>query len=162
MNIITLVLSFPTKYYPFCQKKSQDFQEWQFWGFPRFSVSAIRRSVVKNMDPFFDIFKISMRNEKFWRKVGNTLYKFLDILKANFVTFLHQFLEKLVKNYPKNMKLFWENFKIIRRNYKIIILETFWKFLGKYISQVNFVKQIVNYLLKTLKKKFLRNFGLIT
>ncbi len=46
---------------------------------------------------------------KFWRKVGNTLYKFLDTLKGNFMTFLGQFLEKIVKNCPKNMKLFWEN-----------------------------------------------------
>ncbi len=88
---------------------------------------------VKKIDPFFDIFKISIRIEKFWRKVGNTLYKFLDILKGNFVTFLRQFLEKLAKNYPKSMKLFWEYFEIIWRNYKIIILGTFWKFLGKYI-----------------------------
>ncbi len=70
---------------------------------------------------------------KFWRKVGNTLYKFLDILKRNFVTFLGQFLEKLVKNYPKNMKLFWKNFGIVWRSYKIIILGIFWKFLGKYV-----------------------------
>ncbi len=94
--------------------------------------------------------KISIRIEKFWIKVGTTLYKFLDILKGNFATFLRQFLEKLVKNYLKNKKLFWENFEIIWRNYKIIIFGTFWKFLGKYICQVSFVKQILNYLLKTL------------
>ncbi len=70
-------------------------------------------------------------SKKFWRKVENTLYKCLDILKGNFETFLCQFLEKLVKNYPKNVKLFWENFGIIWKNYKIIILETFWEFLGK-------------------------------
>ncbi len=69
-------------------------------------------SGVKNNDLFFDIFKISIRTEKFWRKVGNTLNKFLDILKGNFATFLRQFLEKLGKNYPKNRKLFWENFEI--------------------------------------------------
>ncbi len=42
--------------------------------------------------------------KKFWRKVGNSLYKFLDIVKGNFVTLLSQFLRKLVKNYPKNLK----------------------------------------------------------
>ncbi len=91
-----------------------------------------------------------MRIEKFWIKEGTTLYKFLDILKGNFATFLRQFLGKLVKNYPKNRKLLWENFEIIWRNYKIIILGTFWKFLGKYVRLVSFVKQILNYLLKTL------------
>ncbi len=47
---------------------------------------------------------------------------------------MRQFLEKLMKNYPKNIKLFWENFEIIRRNYKIYfnifkqsILDFFWK-----------------------------------
>ncbi len=95
----------------------------------------------QNIDPFFDTFKILIRIEKFWIKVGNTLYKFLDILRGNFATFLRQFLEKLVKN--------WENFEIIWRNYNIIILGTFWKFLGKYVRQVSFVKQILNYLLKT-------------
>ncbi len=92
--------------------------------------------------------------------MGNTLNKFLDIEKGNFVTFLRQFLKKLVKIYPENLKLFWENFEIIWRNYKIIILETFWKYLGKYVCQVSFVKQILNYLLKTLKKcwKFVENF----
>ncbi len=80
--------------------------------------------------------------------MGNTLYNFLDILKGNFATFLHKFLEKFVKNYPKNKKLFWENFEMIWRNYKIIILGTFWKFLGKYVCQVSFVKQILNDLLK--------------
>ncbi len=103
--------------------------------------------------------KISIRIEKFWRKEGNTSYKFLDILKRNFVTILRQFLEKLVKNYRKNMKLFWENFEIIWRNYKIIILGKLWKFLGIYVPQVSFVEQILNYLLKTLKKcwKFIEN-----
>ncbi len=92
--------------------------------------------------------------------MGNTLYKFLDILKGNFVTFLCQFLEKLAKNYPKNMKLFWKNFEIIWRNYKIMILGIFWKFLGKYVHRVSFGKQILNYLLKTLKKcwQFVENF----
>ncbi len=86
------------------------------------------RRILKMFLSFSEIVK------KFWRKVGNTLYKFLDILKGNFVTFLCHFSEKLVKNYPKNMKLFWENFGIIWRNYKIIILGTFWKFLGKYVN----------------------------
>ncbi len=97
---------------------------------------------------------------KILNKVGNTLIKFLDIPKRNFVTFLRKFLEKLVKNYPKNVKLFWENLKIIWRNYKIIIFGIFWKFLWKYVRQVSFVKQIVNYLLKTLKKcwRFVENF----
>ncbi len=67
---------------------------------------------------------------------------------------------KLVKNYRKNVKLFWENFDMVWRNYKIIISGTFWKFLGKYVCQASFVKQISNYLLKTLKKcwKFVENF----
>ncbi len=69
----------------------------------------------QNIDPFFDTFKISIRIEKFCVKVGNTLYKFLDILERNFATFLHQFLEKLVQNCPKNRKLFWEKFEIICR-----------------------------------------------
>ncbi len=61
----------------------------------------------QNINPFFDIFKISIRSyRKILKKVGNTFNKFLDIPKGNFVTFLRQFLEKLVKNYPKNMKLF--------------------------------------------------------
>ncbi len=84
------------------------------------------------------------------------MYKFLDILKGNFVTFLRQFLEKLMKNYPKYRKLFWENFEIIWRNYTII-LGTFWKFLGKYVRQVSFVKQILNYLLKTLIFRIKKN-----
>ncbi len=88
--------------------------------------------------------------EKFWIKVGNILYKFVDNLKGNFATFLRQLLEKLVKTYSKNRKLLWENFDIIWRNYKIIILGIFWNFLGKYVHQVSFVKQILNYLLKTL------------
>ncbi len=53
---------------------------------------------------------------------------FVQIFKhsdGNFVTFLDQFLEKLAKNYPKNMKLFRENFRKIRENYKEIILGTF-------------------------------------
>ncbi len=78
------------------------------------------------------------------------MYKFLDIIKGNFVTFLRPFLEKLAKNYPKNRKLFWENFEIIWRNEKMIILGTFWEFLGKYVHQVHFVKHILNYLLKNL------------
>ncbi len=126
----------------------------------KIAIRIDRYRYFKNIDPFFYIFKISIHIEKFWREVGNTLYKFLDIKKGNFVTFLRQFLEKLVKNYPKNMKLFRENSEIIWRNYKIIILGTFWKFLGKHVRQVSFVKQILNYLLKTLKKcwKFVEKF----
>ncbi len=108
----------------------------------------------------FSIFLKYRYASKNLKKLGNTLYKFLDILKGNFVTFLWQFLEKLVKNDPNNIKLFWENFEIIWRNYNIIILGTFLKFLGKYVRQVSFVKRILNYLLKTLKKcwKFVENF----
>ncbi len=60
----------------------------------------------QNIDPLFDIFTISICIENFLRKLGNTLYKLLDILKKIFVTLLRQFLETLVKNYPKNVKLF--------------------------------------------------------
>ncbi len=109
----------------------------------------------QNMYPFFDIFKIAIRIEKCWRKMGNTLNRFLDIL------FLGQFLEKLVKNYPKNRKLFWENFEIIWKNYKIIILGTFQKFWGKYLRQVSFVKQILNYLLGTLIFRILKKYRYI-
>ncbi len=76
------------------------------------------------------------------------------------MTFLRQFLEKFVKNYPKNKKLFWENFEIICRNYKIIILGTFWKFLGKYVHQVSFVKQILNDLLKLWFFEFKKNISI--
>ncbi len=56
---------------------------------------------------------------KFWRKVGNILYKFIGILKGKLVTFLCQFSEKLMKNYSKNMKLLWESFEIILRKFWI-------------------------------------------
>ncbi len=110
----------------------------------------ILRKLWRKLKMFLSSFS-EMVNE-FWRIVGNTLFKFLDILKKNFVTFLYQFLEKIVKNYPRNMQLVWENFEIICRNYKIIILGTLWKFLKKYVHQVSFGKQILNYLQETLKK----------
>ncbi len=124
----------------------------------KFKLLLILRKLRRILKMFLSNFSEIVK--KFWRKVGNTLYKFLDILKGNFVTFLCQFLENLWKNYPKNVKLFWENFGIICRNYKIIILGTFWKFLGKYVHQGNFGKQILNYLPETLKKcwKFGENF----
>ncbi len=40
-----------------------------------------------------------MKSEEYFAQI----FKHYD---GNFVTFLRQFLEKLVKNYPKNMKLF--------------------------------------------------------
>ncbi len=51
-----------------------------------------------------------MKREEYFTQI----FKHSD---KNFVTFLRQFLEKLVKNYPKKMKLFKENFEIIWRNY---------------------------------------------
>ncbi len=60
----------------------------------------LRRILKMFLSNFSEIMK------KIWRKVRNILY--LQIFKRsdrNFVTFLCQYLEKLVKNYPKNMKL---------------------------------------------------------
>ncbi len=84
------------------------------------------------------------------------------------MTVLRQFLEKLVKNYLKNVKLFRENLEIIWRNYKIIILGTFRKFFWKIRTSGEFCK--INFELFAqnfeemleICKKFLRNFGRIT
>ncbi len=51
----------------------------------------------QKIDPFFDIFKISIQIDIFWGNVGNTLCKFLDILKGNFVTFCVNFWKNLWK-----------------------------------------------------------------
>ncbi len=57
--------------------------------------------------------------KKLWRNVGNTSYicKHSD---GSLVIFSCSFLEKLVKNCRKNMKLFWENFGKMWENYEII------------------------------------------
>ncbi len=81
----------------------------------------IKLFILRKLRRILKMFLLSFSEIVKWRKVGNTLYKFLDILKGNFVTFLSQFLQKLLKNYPKNVKFLWENFGIIWRNYKIII-----------------------------------------
>ncbi len=120
-------------------KTSKKYRKSKFWinsrkimekyraNFKLLILRKLRRILKLFLSSFSEIVK------KFWRKIGNTLHKFLHILKGNFMTFLFQFLEKLVIIYPKNVKLFWENFGIIWRNYKIMILRIFEKFLGKWV-----------------------------
>ncbi len=70
-------------------------------------------------------FKFLWSCEKILKKSGEYLVQIFQQPDGNFVTVLCQFLEKLAKNYGKNMKLFWKNFRKIGENYKEIILGTF-------------------------------------
>ncbi len=66
----------------------------------------------QNIDPLFNTFKMSIRIKKFWRKVGNTLYKFWDILKGNFVTFYINFWKNLWKIIQKTWNYFEKSLKL--------------------------------------------------